>query len=192
MNAVIAEYRVEGGRLLRLVHGDLTEERVDAIVNAANAQLAHGGGVAGAIARRAGPSLDRESRAWVKKHGPVPHHQPAITGGGNLPSKWVIHAVGPVWGEGGEEAKLASAVQGAMAVAEEHGISSIALPAISTGVYGFPLGRAADVILESILAYLRIHPESRLQEIRLTMIHQDAVDVFREAMARMLGPRPTA
>ena len=192
MNAVIAEYRLEGGRLLRLVHGDLTEERVDAIVNAANAQLAHGGGVAGAIARRAGPSLERESRAWVDEHGPVPHHRPAITGGGNLPAKWVIHAVGPVSGEGEEESKLASAVQGAMTVAGEHGISSLAMPAISTGVFGFPMGRAADVILESILTYLRTHRESRLQEIRLTMIHQDAVDAFRDAMARTWAPRPAA
>lgn len=174
---------------MRLVQGDLTKERVDAIVNAANAQLAHGGGVAGAISRRAGPGLERESRAWVDEHGPVPHHRPAITGGGNLAAKWVIHAVGPVWGEGEEEAKLASAVQGALTVADEHGISSLAMPAISTGVFGFPLVRAADVILESILSYLRTRPKSPLQEIRLTMIHQDAVDAFRDVMARTCGPR---
>src|SRR5512146_11618 len=110
MNTIIRTISYPSGQRLELVSGDLTEEQVDAIVNAANSHLAHGGGVAGAIVRRGGPSIQAESDAWVHKHGPVTHAEPAYTGAGRLPCRYVIHAVGPIWGAGDEDGKLADAV----------------------------------------------------------------------------------
>jgi len=184
VSKVICEHILPSGQALRLVHGDLTEERVDAIVNAANAQLAHGGGVAGAISRRGGPQIQAESDAWVRQHGPVPHDRPAVTGGGRLPCRHVIHAVGPVWGEGDEDAKLASAVSGSLAVADELGLTSLALPAISTGIFGFPKDRGARVILDAIVTYLQAHPQSPLHEIRITLIDSPSVAIFAEEFGR--------
>jgi O-acetyl-ADP-ribose deacetylase (regulator of RNase III) len=170
--------------MLRLVHGDLTEERVDAIVNAANAQLAHGGGVAGAIARRGGPTIQEESDAWVRLHGPVTHDRPAITGAGRLPCGYVIHAVGPVWGEGDEDAKLRAAVSGALTLACERQLESLALPAISTGIFGFPKERGARVILDSVLDFFATEGSATLREVRLTLIDEATVSVFAEEFRR--------
>ncbi len=184
MPRVVAEQRLESGQVLRVVHGDLTEERVDAIVNAANARLAHGGGVAGAIVRRGGSVIQQESDAWVRQHGPVSHDRPAITGAGALPCRFVIHAVGPVWGEGDEDAKLSAAVAGALAVADEQGLESLALPAISTGIFGFPKARGAQVILDATVRYFQEHPQSALKEVRFTLIDEPTVRVFADAFAR--------
>jgi putative ATPase len=170
--------------MLRLVHGDLTEERVDAIVNAANAHLAHGGGVAGAIVRRGGPSIQVESDAWVRTHGPVAHDRPAITTAGRLPCRHVIHAVGPVWGEGDEDAKLQAAVRGALGLASDRGLQSLALPAISTGIFGFPKERGARVILEAIAGFFSSSPTSPLQEIRITLIDEASVAIFADEFRR--------
>lgn len=188
MNTLVAEWTLEGNRLLRLVQGDLTEEAVDAIVNAANAELAHGGGVAGAIVRRGGRQIQEESDAWVRLHGPVTHDRPAITGSGRLPCRFVIHAVGPVWGAGEEDTKLAAAVGGALAVADERHLASLALPAISTGVFGFPRERAADVIAGAIVDYFRDHAASGLREVRITVLDEKSVRAFSGALARRLGP----
>src|SRR5262245_10239962 len=97
MSAEREVYTRPDGRVLRVIEGDITEQDVDAIVNAANEMLAHGGGVAGAIARKGGPQITSESRRWVEEHGRVPTGGAAITGGGNLKARYVIHAVGPVW-----------------------------------------------------------------------------------------------
>lgn len=180
MSRVVAEAQLPSGQVLRLVHGDLTEERVDAIVNAANAQLAHGGGVAGAISRRGGPQIQAESDAWVRQHGLVRHDHPAVTGGGRLPCRHVIHAVGPVWGEGNEDAKLTAAVSGSLAVASELGLTSLALPAISTGIFGFPKDRGAGVIMDAIVTHLAAHPQTPLHEIRITLIDLPSVAIFAE------------
>lgn len=161
-----------------MLQGDLTEQRVDAIVNAANAQLMHGGGIAALIARKGGPIINRESRAWVKEHGPVSHTEPAYTSGGELPCRYVIHAVGPVWGRGGEDAKLAAAVAGSLRVAEDLELQSIALPAISTGIFGFPKGRAAGVIYQAVHGYFQNQPESRLADVRLVTYDQPTTDAF--------------
>lgn len=188
MNTLVAEWTLEANHLLRLRQGDLTEEAVDAIVNAANAQLAHGGGVAGAIVRQGGAQIQEESDAWVRQHGPVTHDRPAITGGGRLPCRFVIHTVGPVWGAGEEDAKLAAAVGGALAVADEHHLASLALPAISTGVFGFPRERAADVIAGAIVDYFRDRAASGLREVRIIVLDERSVRAFSEALARRLGP----
>ena len=178
MNTVLVEKKLSTGQTLQIVQGDITIEEVDAIVNAANEQLAHGGGVAWAISKKGGAAIQRESDDWVRKHGPVPHAHPAWTSGGLLPAKYVIHAVGPVWGDGDEDFKLAASVRGSLRVADELGLVSIAMPAISTGIFGFPKGRAADVIFKAIAHYFKDQPESSVQQVRIVLFDQDTIDAF--------------
>jgi O-acetyl-ADP-ribose deacetylase (regulator of RNase III) len=178
MNVVLKEQLIPSGQRLQLVQGDLTQEAVDAIVNAANAQLQHGGGVAAAIARKGGPQIQAESDAWVREHGPVSHAQPAYTTAGQLPSRYVIHAVGPVWGEGQEDEKLSAAVIGSLRLAAHLDLRSIAFPAISTGIFGFPKDRAARIILQTVLDYFSENPQSILQQVRLTLYDQPTIEVF--------------
>lgn len=185
MTQVVAEHTLPTGQLLRLIHGDLTEEKVDAIVNAANTQLMHGGGVAGAIVRRGGEEIQLESDAWVLEHGSVQHAKPAITGAGRLPCRFVIHAVGPVWGEGQEDEKLSMAVAGALRLADERDFQSLSLPAISTGIFGFPKDRGAQVILNTLMDYFDANQTSSLKEIRLTLIDEPSVRIFREEFLRL-------
>lgn len=181
MNLVITETKLGPGTKLQLIRGDITIEQVDAIVNAANSGLAHYGGVAGKISRAGGPVVQQESDVWVREHGPVPHDRPAYTSAGKLPSRYVIHAVGPVWGSGDEDRKLASAVTGALEVADQLKLSSIALPAISTGIFNYPLERAARVIPEAILDFTQQHPETSLHLIRLVLYDKQTVEAFKAA-----------
>ena len=119
MNSVLAEKIVPSGQSLQIVKGDITTEEVDAIVNAANEQLAHGGGVAWAISKNGGAAIQEESDEWIRQHGPVSHAHPAWTSGGLLPAKYVIHAVGPVWGETSDDDKnLSDAITGSLQVAD--------------------------------------------------------------------------
>ena len=178
MNQVIRERAVAVGCQIQIVQGDITAETTDAIVNAANSHLMHGGGVAGVISRKGGPTIQEESNLWVQEHGPVSHDQPAHTSAGDLPCKTVIHAVGPVWGAGEEDRKLAEAVTGSLKTAEALGLRSIAIPAISTGIFGFPTARAAEVIFNAIQIFLRNEKETRLQQIRLVLYDQRTVDIF--------------
>lgn len=181
MNKILNETEIRPGIKLQLVRGDITTETTDAIVNAAGARLSHGGGVAYAIARKAGPELEQESRAWVKEHGPVGHTTPAYTTAGDLPSKIVIHAVGPVWGSGQEDQKLHQAIRGALQRADELQLTSIAFPAISTGIFGFPMPRAADIHLQTIRDYLSDQDESTLQRVRVVLYDQSAVQAFQKS-----------
>jgi O-acetyl-ADP-ribose deacetylase (regulator of RNase III) len=181
MNIVLREHVLEENRRLELVKGDITSEEVDAIVNAANERLQHGGGVAWAITRHGGQVIQQESDEWVHSHGPVSHARPAWTQAGLLPAKYVIHAVGPVWGDGDEDAKLAAAIRGSLRLADELGLGSIAFPAISTGIFGFPKGRAAGVIFSSIKHYFRDMPDSGLKSIRITLFDQPTIDAFLDA-----------
>jgi O-acetyl-ADP-ribose deacetylase len=177
MNQVLTQRVLVTGQTLQIVQGDITAEMTDAIVNAANAHLQHGAGVAGAILRGGGPSIQQESDAWVRDHGPVSHAHPAWTSGGSLPAKYVIHAVGPVWGDGDEDTKLASAIQGSLALADELHCSSVSLPALSTGIFGFPKDRAGRVILSAIDEYFSTH-DSELSLVRLVLFDQATVNVF--------------
>ena len=136
---------------IRLVKGDITELEVDAIVNAANSRLKLGGGVAGAIRRKGGPEIQRE----CDRIGYCPVGKAVITTGGRLKAKYVIHAVGPVYGEGEEEEKLRSATLNSLRLAEEHGVKSLAFPAISTGYFGMPKELCAKVMLKATLDYLK-------------------------------------
>jgi O-acetyl-ADP-ribose deacetylase len=178
MNQVLKEAQLPAEVTLQLVQGDLTEERVDAIVNAANAHLQHGAGVAGAIVRRGGSKIQAESDAWVRAHGPVPHAQPAITGGGKLSCRYVIHAVGPIWGEGEEDKKLQVAVYGALELADQHNLTSVAFPAISTGIFGFPKARAARIILETIRSYFSQQAESKVRLVRIVLFDSVTLSAF--------------
>ncbi len=171
---------------LELVQGDITSLEVDAIVNAANERLAHGGGVAGAISRRGGPTIQRESSEWVRRQGRVPTGSAAITGGGRLPARHVIHAVGPVYRGRAEDAELlASAVRSSLELADEHGLKSLALPAISTGIFGYPLADAAQVMLPAALAYLE--GETGLERVVFCLYGPRAFNVFEKTLSEMIG-----
>lgn len=178
MNQVIKDFGFTSGKHLMLIHGDITLERVDAIVNAANTRLQHGAGVAGAIVRRGGPQVQVESDAWVRKHGPISHSQPAFTTAGDLPCRYVIHAVGPVWGDGDEDRKLRDALRGALKLGEQLGLTSISFPAISTGIYGFPVQRAARINLELFKKYFQSIEYSTINVVRLTLFDQATLNVF--------------
>lgn len=180
MNQMLCEHIFSSNHCLQLVQGDLTVERLDAIVNAANAYLQHGGGVAGVIAHKGGPIIQLESNRWVQEHGPVSHAEPAYTSGGNLPCRYVLHAVGPVWGEGDEDHKLFQAVSGSLKLADRLGLSSIAFPAISTGIFGFPKQRAAGVIYRAISEYFQEFPQSGIGLVRLTLFDEPTITTFVE------------
>ncbi len=134
---------------IEITIGDITEQAVDAIVNAANAALVLGGGVAGAIRRKGGPSIQSECDRIGGTHvgGAV------ITSGGSLPARYVIHAVGPRMGEGDEDNKLRNATLNALRVADEKHLASIAFPAISTGIFGYPIGRCAQIMTRAAAEY---------------------------------------
>ncbi len=170
--------------VLELVQGDITELDTDAIVNAANERLAHGGGVAGVISRKGGPAIQRESDEWVRRHGPVPTGSAAITSGGNLKARYVIHAVGPVYDGTPRSAELlASAVRSALRMADEHNLKSIALPAISTGIFGYPMEEAAEVMLRAAIEYLE--GETGLERVVFCLYGQSAYRVFEETLERL-------
>lgn len=145
------------GRSLKLEQGDITRYAVDAIVNAANSTLLGGGGVDGAIHRAGGHAIFNECLAITGRRGPLPPGQAVKTTAGRLPSKYVIHTVGPVWHGGGrdEAATLASAYRESLRVAEQYGLRTVAFPSISTGAYGYPVAGAARVALDTVAAFLR-------------------------------------
>jgi O-acetyl-ADP-ribose deacetylase (regulator of RNase III) len=186
---ILREQIFPSGQKCQIVQGDLTQQDVDAIVNAANAQLQHGGGVAGIISRRGGGDIQDESNRWVREHGPVTHADPAYTSGGKLPARYVIHAVGPVWGQGEEDNKLRAAIQGSLHRADELELTSIAFPAISTGIFGFPKERAAGVIFSAIEQYFHDNPNSGLSLVRLVLYDQPTVDIFVQVWDSLVGER---
>lgn len=146
--------RTVGSGVIRLVSADLTERDADAIVNAANSRLQHGGGVAGAIVRKGGASIQKESDAI----GCVPVGGAALTGAGRLRARHVIHAVGPRRGEGDEDRKLANAMRSVLRLAAEKGFRSLSVPAISAGIFGFPKDRCAAILVAETAAFLRGRP----------------------------------
>jgi len=163
-----------------LRRADITTLEVDAIVNAANAHLAGGGGVDGAIHRAAGPDLQRQ---LSERYAGCPTGSAVITGAGRLPARHVIHAVGPRWrdGEHGEPELLASAYRSAFALAAEHGCVTVASPSISTGIYGFPIGLAAPIAIEAATAALGAGGTS-IREISFALFSDADLEVFARVL----------
>ncbi len=166
------------GCSLEAVLGDMTAERVDAIVNAANSRLAHGGGLAGAIVTRGGPVIQEES----DRLAPVATGDAVVTSAGTLPCRWVIHAVGPVWGTGDEENKLRSAVRASLDRASEIGATSVAVPAISTGIFGYPKHEGTAAIVDEARSWLTNHPSSTLERVRFTAFDEATAELFALAV----------
>ena len=169
-----------GRTVVELVRGDITDLSVDCIVNAANGQLWLGGGVAGAIRRKGGPKIQEECNKIVSKRGSVPTGGAAITSAGNLKVKYVMHAVGPVFGVGDEDSKLRDATTNSLKLADEHKTKSIAFPAISTGYFGLPKKRCAEVMLPAAISY--VEGGTQIESIIFCLYDQETFDVFKKAL----------
>ncbi|RKZ00276.1 MAG: macro domain-containing protein [Candidatus Hydrothermota bacterium] len=187
-NKVLFEFEVNGKKI-QIVRGDITVEDVDAIVNAANSYLKHGGGVAGAIVRRGGYEIQKESDELVRKHGAVPVGKAVYTGGGKLKARYVIHTVGPRWGEGNEVEKLRSAIRSALEVATQLKLKSISLPAVSTGIFGFPKDLGAKVITEEVVNFLKTQ-DTTLEVVRLCNIDELTSNLFLKEAERISSESP--
>ena len=168
-----------GRSIVELVKGDITELEVDAIVNAANSRLKMGGGVAGAILRKGGWSIQEE----CDKIGYCPVGGAVITGAGKLKAKYVIHAVGPRMGEGDEDRKLRNATLNSLKLAEKHGIKSMAFPAISTGIFGFPKDRCAKIMLRTAVDYLKAG--SSIERVIFCLYDDETYQIFAEELNRI-------
>lgn len=167
--------------VLELTEGDITEMQTDAIVNAANEQLVLGGGVAGAIRKKGGPEIQKE----CNKIGGTFVGGAVITTGGNLKAKYVIHAVGPRMGEGNEDEKLKNATLNSLKVADENNLKSIAFPAISTGIFGFPIQRCADIMLKTTIDYLK--SQTDLQRVVFCLFGQESYQVFEKQLNKQVS-----
>lgn len=169
----LAEKKIDG-KVLRVVQGDLTTRKVDAIVNAANSLLQHGGGVAGAIVRKGGQIIQEES----DKIGFVRVGEAAITTGGTLPAKYVIHTVGPRMGEGDEDRKLINAISNSLKLASEKGFRSVSIPAVSSGIFGYPKEKCAHVLITTALGFLKENPGTSLEMIEFCLFDKDTAGLF--------------
>jgi O-acetyl-ADP-ribose deacetylase (regulator of RNase III) len=169
-----------GPCMLELVTGDITQQKVDAIVNAANSRLAGGGGVDGAIHRGGGPSIMAETRQKYPQGCPT--GEAVITAAGHLPARHVIHAVGPIWrgGQQGEDQQLASAYRCSLQVAFDHDCQSVAFPSLSTGAYGYPVAQAARTALQTVLAFLEEHNRPAL--VRFVLFDRGTYDAYVTAL----------
>lgn len=183
---ILAELPFPTGRQFQVVRGDLLKEPVDAIVNAANGHLAHGGGVAGMISRAAGPALQAECDRIVRERGPLPAGSAVVSGAGKLPFKGVIHAVGPRQGEGDEERKLVQALEAAFGCADEGAWTAVSFPAVSSGIFAVPLPVCARAYDAAVHGWFEGRPGGSLRLIRLCLREQPVI----EAVLAELGLRP--
>lgn len=174
-------------RVLELLEGDITEMQTDAIVNAANAQLILGGGVAGAIRKKGGPDIQKQ----CNKIGGTFVGGAVITTGGNLKAKYVIHAVGPRMGEGNEDQKLKNATLNSLKLADEYNLKSVSFPAISAGIFGFPIQRCAKIMLRTTIDYLTrlgagasrsLEGQTGLEKVIFCLFGQESYEVFAKQL----------
>jgi len=172
---------------IAVVQADITTESVDAVVNAANERLKLGTGVAGAMRRAGGPEIQAQCDAIVAAQGPLKAGQAVITGAGSMLARHVIHAVGPVWGSGDEVAKLASAVRAALELCRQHKLASLSIPAISSGVFGFPKELCAGTLFDEIEQWLDQAEGSSLRTIRLCNQDEPTARVFEREARRRFG-----
>jgi len=181
------------GKKLRLLVGDITKIRVDAIVNAANSRLAGGGGVDGAIHRAGGPAIMRELDAIRTKTGGCPTGSAVATGAGSLPAKHVYHAVGPIYRDGrhGEPEQLANCYRVCFDLAAQHGVRTVSFPAISTGAYGYPLEEAAAIALDTIASRLN-DPACPVRDVLFVLFDQGTYNTYARIAAQCIAPSKTA
>ena len=170
-----------GNSVLELVEGDITEMETDAIVNAANAQLIMGGGVAGAIKKKGGPKIQAE----CNKIGGTFVGGAVITTGGNLKAKHVIHAVGPRMGEGNEDEKLKNATLNSLKLADENKLKSLSFPAVSAGIFGFPIERCAEIMLKTSIDYLK--GQTGLERVVFCLFGRGSYQVFEKRLKQELS-----
>ncbi|WP_115685393.1 O-acetyl-ADP-ribose deacetylase [Corynebacterium senegalense] len=169
---------------ISVVPGDITTQQVDAVVNAANHTLMGGGGVDGAIHRAGGPEILRECRQLRESTWPdgLPTGEAAPTTAGNLPARWVIHTVGPVWAKTKDKSgQLASCYRRSLEVAAELGAATVAFPLVSAGVYGWPIPGAARIAVDTARAYAREHPDSPVEEVRFVAFSEKTRAALEEA-----------
>ena len=178
-HVIVEQIELQNGKIIRLVKGDITFRNVDVVVNAADSNLKHGGGVAAAIVRIGGQIIQEES----DRIGFVPVGSAAITTSGKLPCKAVIHAVGPRMGEGDEDAKLRSAIRSSLLIASEKKFRDIAIPAVSSGIFGFPKDKCAAILTSESLNFLlnrgEDNEESTLEIVEFCIIDSDTLNEFR-------------
>jgi len=173
---------------IRLIRGDITLQETEAIVNAANTSLLGGGGVDGAIHRAGGPKILEECKEIRANQGGCSTGEAVITSGGNMPAKHVIHTVGPVWSGGGrqEEQLLRNAYINSLALAQKHGIKSVSFPSISTGVYRFPIDKAARIALTTVKEFLQEN-DFNFEEIRFVLFSQKDLKVYENLLFKELA-----
>ena len=171
--------------MLVIVQGDITRQTTDAIVNAANSSLMGGGGVDGAIHRAGGPSILEECRKIVASQGRLPAGKAVITTAGNMPARYVIHTVGPIWrgGASGEAGLLASAYRESLNLAAENHLTTISFPSISTGAYSYPLDEAARIALETVADFLR--EDTPIEEVVFVLFDSRTFEAYAAALRRM-------
>lgn len=170
-----------GKTVIRLVSADLTERDVDAIVNAANSRLQHGGGVAGAIVRKGGRVIQEES----DRIGYVPVGSAAVTTAGTLKARYVIHTVGPRMGEGDEDDKLKKAVNSVLNLAVQERLKSISMPAVSAGIFGFPKDRCANILVNETVAFLKEDGGNYLDLVEFCIFDREAYGFFKREMEKI-------
>jgi O-acetyl-ADP-ribose deacetylase (regulator of RNase III) len=180
--STIDELRLDNDKIIRLVKGDITERNVDVIVNAANSYLKHGAGVAGAIVRKGGSIIQQES----DKIGYVEVGSAVITTSGKLPCSAVIHAVGPRMGQGNEDKKLRKAVQSCLKLAAEKGFKSISVPAISSGIFGFPKDRCAKILLDESRSFLT-SGDTSVELVEFCILDDETLGYFKTEFSSSSG-----
>ncbi|MDD5092028.1 MAG: O-acetyl-ADP-ribose deacetylase [Candidatus Wallbacteria bacterium] len=182
-NALMKKFLIKNCALL-LKQGDITKEKVDAIVNAANSMLAGGGGVDGAIHEAGGPMIEEECRKIREMQGGCPAGEAVITPGGKLLAKYVIHTVGPVWqgGNAGEEELLRSSYRNSLLLAVKSGLYFVSLPSISTGSYGYPVDQAARVALTEVTGFLNKVRPYKLRQVSFVLFSEDILNIYRTVL----------
>ena len=174
-----------GKTLVKIIMGDITVQETEAIVNAANSGLMGGGGVDGAIHRTGGPQILAECKEIRARQGTLPTGRAVITSGGRLKARYVIHTVGPVWSGGsrGEDELLRSAYHSSLSLAREHGIRSVSFPSVSTGIYSFPVARAARIALREVRDFIKSYPG--FEEVRFVLFSTTVLNDFESAWAEI-------
>lgn len=183
MTIIVDKAKLDNNKILRLVNGDITERNVDVIVNAANSYLKHGGGVAATIVRKGGAIIQEESDRIGG--GFVPVGSAVITSAGKLPCKAVIHTVGPRMGEGDEDNKLLKAVQSTLALAAEKEFKSISIPAISSGIFGFPKDKCAKILVQESERFLKHNNTCSIDIIEFCIFDNETLDCFKNELTNV-------